>query len=282
MSIIPIYKIIKKIINGIQIDMVLISIDDYRLITGDNKSIGELEDILLKEEIERTKEAEKIRIEEESAKLRIEEEAEKLRIEEIERRDAEDKLINSKIEEKEKKNIEIRKLQNANIRKQKDELLNEYKHITDAKIKKCSFCNNYRVYPVHFLDENNKQYTRDYTKEKQKLKSVCCMNCYQDAEQKKSDYYRNNTEHCTICNCTYIALSDNMIVAHLNSTKHKKNDSKRKDIINLSLLSIKELQKICSKTLNENGTYLINNYTRIKKNDLLVIMNDNYHLLVFN
>jgi len=266
MSIIPIYKTVKKMINGVQMNMVLINIDDYKLITGDNTTFEEFELLLTAKK----------------NKLAEQEEKERLIQEEIARKDAEDKLINFKIEEKERRNIEIRKSQNANIRNKKNELLNEYKHITDAKIKKCSFCNDYKVYPVHYLDENNKPYIREYTKDKQKLKAVCCMNCYQDAEQKKTDYYNNNTEYCNICNSSYIALSDSMIVAHLNSTKHKKNDSKRKDIINLSLLSVKELQKICSKTFNENGTYLINNYTRIKKDELVVKMNENYNLLVFN
>ena len=59
------------------------------------------------------------------------------------------------------------------------------------------------------------------------------MDCNQEAEQKKEDYKYNNTEHCLICDCTYVALSDNMIVAHLNSTKHKKNDSKKKRVLSI-------------------------------------------------
>ena len=82
-----------------------------------------------------------------------------------------------------------------------------------------------------------------------------------------------------------------MIVAHLNSTKHKKNkqaleETKEGNTVqrkkDLSLLSVKELMKICSKTIKEDGTYRINNYTRIKKAELLEKMNTIYDLLVFN
>jgi hypothetical protein len=52
------------------------------------------------------------------------------------------------------------------------------------------------------------------------------MDCFQNEEQQKEDYKLKNTEHCLICNCNYIALSDNMIVAHLNSIKHKKQSLK--------------------------------------------------------
>ena len=45
---------------------------------------------------------------------------------------------------------------------------------------------------------------------------------------------------------------------------------------------LKELQKICSKTTNENGLYRINNYTKIKKDELVKQMNVIYDLLVFD
>ena len=51
----------------------------------------------------------------------------------------------------------------------------------------------------------------------------------------------------------------------------------------LSLLSVKELQKICSKTLNDDGTYRINNYTRSKKSELIAkYPSIEFHSLLIN
>ena len=74
-----------------------------------------------------------------------------------------------------------------------------------------------------------------------------------------------------------------MITSHLNSIKHKKNKAIYEGkTCELSLLSVKELQNICSKSLNENGFYRINNYTRMKKDELIKKMNDIKDLLVFD
>ncbi len=51
--------------------------------------------------------------------------------------------------------------------------------------------------------------------------------------------------------------------------------------VKLELLSIKELQSICSKSLNEDETYRINNFTRLKKVELLEKMNAIYDTLEF-
>jgi hypothetical protein len=97
-----------------------------------------------------------------------------------------------------------------------------FKTNTEAKIQKCEFCKEYRIYPIHYKDENNQSYQREYTKDKKKYKSICCMDCNQQAEQKKKDRKFENTEYCIICQSSYIAFSDNMITCHLNSIKHKK------------------------------------------------------------
>ncbi len=74
---------------------------------------------------------------------------------------------------------------------------------------------------------------------------------------------------------------------HFNSTKRKKNENKLNCIKNgsrlkLELLPIKELQFICSESLNDDETYRINNNTRIKKTELLENMNAVYDTLKFN
>ena len=268
-----IYKVVSEIIDGVKKDFVMIEFEEYNnymlhIACSNKKLIND-------EELNRKRE-----------KQQKQEETELKRINDINEREERFKRREEDYKRSIEKEIQINKFNNEKIKKIKEDLKVEYKSIfddnKDAKIQKCTFCKDYKVYPIHYLDENDKPYKREYTKDKQKFKSICCMDCNQEAEQKKEDYKYKNTEHCLICDCTYVAFSDNMITLHLNSTKHKKNDSKRKGIINLSLLSVKELQKICSKTLNENGTYRINNYTKTKKEELVKQMNVMYDLLTFD
>jgi len=79
----------------------------------------------------------------------------------------------------------------------------------------------------------------------------------------------------------------------MKSAKHNKNielqklkkleedtPETEKPKIDLSKFNIRQLQNICSKSLDENGTYRINNYTRLSKKELLEKMNENYDFLV--
>ncbi len=99
------------------------------------------------------------------------------------------------------------------------------------------FCKNYLVYPIHFLDENKNKYLREYVRDKQKCKSACYMDCFLEAEQEKEDIKLEHTKYYHICQLSYIALTDNSITMHFNSTKHKKNENKRivlKTVLNLN------------------------------------------------
>ena len=95
-----------------------------------------------------------------------EEEEEKKRIEEIEQsQEAERRKEKQKEDEYNKKiakEIMTNRHENERIKKIKEDLKNDYKQVFDsnenAAIKKCGFCENYRVYPLHFLDDNNKKY----------------------------------------------------------------------------------------------------------------------------
>jgi hypothetical protein len=78
-----------------------------------------------------------------------------------------------------------------------------------------------------------------------------------------------------------IAYTDDKYISHLKSKIHIKNENKLKGNIDLSLYTIKELHQISSKTLDENQMYRINNYTRLKKTELIKQMNAIYDLLVF-
>lgn len=273
-----IYKIVCEIIDGVKRDFVMIDHQEYNYymlhIAYSNKKLIDDEIINRKREQQQKQE------ETELNRINI--------IKEKERREQEkQEQYKASID----KEIQINKFHNEKVKKLKEELRDEYKEVfksdKEAKIQKCDFCKEYRVYPIHYKDENDKTYQREFTREKQKCKSICCMDCFQNAEQKKEDYKLKNTEHCIICDCYYVAFNDNMVFEHLNSTKHKKNKAlleakKEGTKQDLSLLSVKELYKICSKTLNEDGTYRINNYTRSKKLELIGKMNAIYDMLKFD
>ena len=277
-----IYKIVNEIINGVEREFVMIDHEEYNnyilYLALKNKKLVDVEHLKKKkEQEEKQEEAEQKRINEIEERARREEEKEKQRKISIE------------------KEILINRHHNEKTKKLKEELKDEYKDFfksnENAKIQKCGFCNNWLVYPIHFLDENDKPYKREYTEDKQKKFSFCCMDCYQNHKQHKEDYKSKKTEHCIVCNCDYLAFNDNRIVIHNNSIKHKKNKEIYENNLirnkeepmkkNLSLLTVKELNKICSKSIKSDGTYYINNYSKIKKNELIKLMNDNYNFLIF-
>jgi len=206
-----IHKIVSEVIDGVKRDFVMIDHQEYNNymlhIEYSNKKL--VDDDIINKKREQQQKQEEIELN----RINI--------IKEKERREQEkQEQYKASID----KEIQINKFHNEKVKKLKEELRDEYKEVfdtyEDAKIQKCDFCKEYRVYPIHYKDENDKTYQREFTREKQKCKSFCCMDCFQNAEQKKEDYKLKNTEHCLICNCNYIAFNDNMVFEHLNPTKH--------------------------------------------------------------
>lgn len=271
-----VFKTVIEVVDGVQKEFVMIEVNEYynfMLLTNPL-----CEKIAAKEK----KAIEKEQKQEEIERQRIE------RIEERERREQEQEI---QYQNSIKSQIMINKHHNNKIKKIKEDLLEDYKEVFNtnkaAKIQKCEFCEIYLVYPIHFLDENNNKYMKEYIQDGKTTKSACCMDCFQEAQQKKEDRKIEHTEHCHICESTYIAFGENAILKHINSTKHKKNQSKKNSIktgskVQFELLSVKELYKICSKSINEDGTYRINNYTKIKKAELVEKMNAIYDLLTLD
>lgn len=285
---ITIYKIVKKTINDVERDMVLIDLEDYRIASGDYRPLSVLQDIQTIEKELRRQEA-----------LKRQEECESRRMEEIAQREAKDKIKEQKPELKERREIEIRKSQNEIINKRKSELLNEYKHIPNAKIEKCGFCKDYKVHPVHYLDENNNKYMIKYTVNENGTRytesKYGCSDCYEKQQNKKEDNKLKYIEYCHTCKCNFTCLNTDWLNKHINSNKHKKNmelmklEASKEETqdntpikIDLSKLPIRELHKICSKSLNDDGLYRINNYTKMPKKELLEKMNEIYELLKIN
>ena len=269
-------KTVIEVIDGVEKEFVMIELNEY------NNYM-----LLTNPLYEKMAAKEKKAIEKEQKQ----EDIERRRIEKIEERDRREKEEEAEYKNSIKSQIMINKHHNNKIKKIKEDLLEDYKEVFKsnkaAKIQKCEFCENYLVYPIHFLDENNNKYLREYTEDKKKCKSSCCMDCFHAAEQKKEDIKLQHTEYCHICQSSYIALTDNAITMHFNSTKHKKNENKLNSAKNgaklkLELLPVKELQKICSKSINDDGTYCISNYTKIKKVELLEKMNAIYDKLKFD
>jgi len=289
---IKIYKFVKKMVNGVERDMVLIDFNDFKSITGINISFSNAELLHLQEQ---EREEQNKRIEREKKA----EEIENKRIREIEQREQNDKLRELKPILIENKRIEIAKSQREINQRRKQELLDEYKHIPNAEIMQCSKCKENKIYPVHFINDDDKAYEIYYTKydrDGSRCSAVmdCCCDCYNIYQEKKEKIKDANTGYCEICKSYYNATSGTAELKHFNSSKHLKHlelakikekaevvatatDQKR---MNLSKLSIRELYKICSKSLDNSNMLIISNYKKLLKNELLEKMNEKYNFLV--
>jgi hypothetical protein len=271
-----VYKKVIELIDGVEKEFVMIDIDEYNnymlLTCCSYEKLQTKKDMMQKRE-ERQQETENKRVE---------------GILKKEQRDQEK-------EDKYKKAIEVQTMinrhQNEANKKIKEDLKQDYKEVFDnnpnAKIQKCEFCTNYCVFPIHFLNDDGKKYTRQYNKNNKIERASCCVDCFLNVEQKKEERKKECSVYCNICKSSYIAFGENAIVKHNNSTKHQKNMNisqfeKTKTQIKLELLSVKELYLICSKSLTEQGTYLISNYTKTKKEELVKKMYNSYEKLVFD
>jgi hypothetical protein len=267
-----IHKIVSEVIDGVKRDFVMIDMEEYNnymlLVACSNKKLIDDEKIKEKREKQQRQEA-----------------VERRKIEAINEKEKRDIEIENKAKEKIEIEIKINRRNNEKIKKEKEELKEQYKEVFRANpetiIKKCSFCKTLKIYPYHFKDENNKPFLKAYTKDKQQERAICCIDCFEEVQMKKEEKKLNNTHHCNICDKSFVAYTNELFVSHLKTTQHKRNEAKLKGKIDLSLLNVKELNKICSKTVDENGLYRINNYTKIKKIELLEKMNAIYDLLIF-
>lgn len=268
-----IHKIVSEVIDGVNEDFVLINLKEYNNfmvhIICSNKKL--LDDEILKKKKEQQERQEAV---------------ERRKIEAINEREQREEEKRRKTEEKINLEMKINRYNNEKLKREKEEMKDFYGDIFKENpasiIKKCGFCKELKVYPFHFKDENHKSYLKEYMEDGKRMKSNCCFDCHNELEQRKQEKKINYTYNCHICNSSFMAFSKDIIQHHYSSIKHLRNENKIKGKIDLSLLNVKELNKICSKTLNEDGLYRINNYSKMKKNDLLEKMNAIYDLLVFN
>jgi len=259
-----IYKMVSEIIDGVRREFVMIDLEEYNNymlhIAYSNKKLIDDEKIKNKQE-----------------KQKRQEDVERRKIEVIVSKEKRDIENENKAKAKIEMEIKINKYNNEKIKKEKEELKEQYKEVFNDNpqsiIKKCCFCKNYQVFPFHFKDENNKPFLRAYTKDKRQIKALCCVNCFEEVEFKKEERKINHTHYCKICDKSFIAYTDELYVSHLKTTSHKRKEAKLKGVIDFSLLSFKELNKICSKSLDERGLCIISNYTRLKKAELVEKMN---------
>jgi hypothetical protein len=205
----------------------------------------------------------------------------------IEERERREKEREEERERKKVKQIDIDRFNNEKAKREKQEFLEERKKDLDepgAKAEECKFCNTWRVFPKDFKDDNNKTFTKKYVKDKEKLESKCCVNCYCEANDKKNNYIdecKRNKITCRYCKTKYIMICKRDKDNHESSTKCLRAKDYNEDKKDLSLMTVNELRLICKKSLNDDGTYRISNYTKMKKDDLLEKMVDIYELLVF-
>ncbi len=205
----------------------------------------------------------------------------------IEERERREKEREQERERKKIKQIDINRHYNDNAKKQKQEFFEERKKDLDepgAKAEECKFCNTWRVSPKDFKDDNGKTFTKKFVKDKEKLERKCCVNCYCEANDKRQNYIdecKKNKITCRYCKIQYIMITKRDKDNHESSTKCLRARDYNEEKKDLSLMTVNELRLICKKTLNDDGTYRISNYTKMKKDDLLEKMVDIYDLLVF-
>jgi hypothetical protein len=262
-----------KIINGVYQEYVLINLIEYnnfmiRFACSNRKLVNDEFLTKKREQQQKQDEVELAKTNAIEQRARREKEAEEERIRKI------------------KKQEELNKSNNEKLKKQREEFREENKEklaYPGAKEQKCEFCKTYKVFPFDFRNEHDEPFRKVYYKQKDKYTSICCIDCFYETEQKKEDYKLNHTQHCPICKTSYIMRCDADEERHLNTAKclaAKEEYYKYKKT--LSLLTIKDLQAICKKTLNDDGTYRISNYSRMTKKILIDKMNDIYDLLVFS
>jgi len=272
-----VYKKVVELIDGVEKEFVMIDIDEYNnymLLTCTNY------------EKLQTKKQQAAKREERNEKI------ENKYIQSLEKKDRQEQELEDKINRKIEKEAMVNRHNNEARRKIKEEFKQEHKELFDnnplAEIQTCDACHKYKVFPTHFINENGKDYIINRTNKKNQYENIsCCVDCFLHAEDKKEKQYIEKSIYCKTCDCTFIAYTDDIYIKHQNSAKHKKNmnlknAAKNKELkVKLELLSNKELHSICSKSLTE-GTYLISNYTRMKKEELVKKMYDLYDKLIFD
>ena len=269
-----IHKEISEVINGINTEFVVIEKQSYneymkKVALSNDRLVSDR--YITKITTQQQKEAD--------VELRI--------VNGIEERERREKVREEERERKKVKQVDIDKFNNEKAKKEKQEFFEERKKDLDepgAKAEECKFCNTWRVFPKDFKDDNNKTFTKKFVKDKEKLERKCCVNCYCEANDKRQNYIdecKKNKITCKYCKTKYIMITKGDKERHESTTKCLRARDYNEEKKDLSLMKVKELQEICKKTLNDDGTYRISNYTRMKKDELLEKMVDIYDLLVF-
>ena len=271
-----IYKEVSEVINGINTEFVVIEKEAYN---DYMKKVAFSNDKLVNDEY-----INKIII-----KQQKEAGVELARVNGIKEKERREKREEQDRERKKVKQIEMDRFNNDKYKKEKQEFIEERKEDLKqegAKIEKCVFCKEFKVYPKDYKDDNNKTFLKQYTINKIKTKCKCCMDCYFKTKDKQEDYIREHQETCPYCKTVYRCMSQTDKDRHLNTNKclrvqeeTVKYDENKKRIL---LMKVKDLREICKKTLNDDGTYRIANYSNMKKDELLEKMMAIYDLLVLS
>ena len=222
-----IYKIVSEFINGIEKKFVMIDMEEYNVFMNNNKINNY--DLIINLEWVRKKQQQ----------IEKSEDVERRRIEEIEEKEKRQKEREEQKKQKEEQQIRITKFNNEKLQREKEQLKEDYKEVfkanPEASVKRCFFCNTYRIFPNHFKDENNKSYIIPYTKDKHKEKASCCIDCFETYESKKEERKLKYTNYCACCDKNIIAYTEIIYINHLNSVQHKRNEANLKGKIDLSL-----------------------------------------------
>lgn len=172
-----------------------------------------------------------------------------------------------------------REREKKRLQEHKEDWKRVYSQDKTLKPFKCGFCDEYKVFPTKFRDENDKPILLPHKKNGRRQYALGCIDCFEAKLERENNKRLDNTFYCDICEKYVIDYSIDSVKYHPKTKLHKLNLNK----FDFNLYTKKELENICSNTLNEDGTtYLISNYTKMKKSELIEKMNAVKDQLIFD
>ena len=122
---------------------------------------------------------------------------------------------------------------------------------------KCEKCEIFKAFPDQYINDKNKCNGLEV-----------CAECIKHRTKIVMNYVESREALCE-CGMTFCYSSERAKEQHKQSLQHKKRMMKQKQIIDIDLMKVKDLYKICRVNLNEDRTYKIPNFTKISKLKLL-------------
>lgn len=192
-----------------------------------------------------------------------EDEKEKLLKEEEERKRRLKELVHQEKIDRDKKEREILiQMKQEKIEQFKDVPLPAKYKEEDKKIKKCDYCKGHRCFPFEFMISEQEE------KRRKSYRGIICDYCVEKKEYEKE-------QKTIVCDCGGIYFdTPSHSKKHFDSKKHNDwwkicrttNWKNEKEYYKYKL---NDLRKLCAKNTEANGKIIIDDYYKLKKEDLL-------------